>query len=269
MEIIFKPTASDDHPDPFPALMQLWQRLPSAPETEAEPFGHAFDAGLNGPWVLHARPYVTWVRHVPTSQYTFVSENCRQLLGYSAAELRAGGMALMRDLLHPADAGPFWQIMLEIWQYILALPAGQRPLCQFSCDYRLRRANGTYVRLLEQNTVLPTHEQSAVAHVLTTGTDITHWKKSEVLTATILPAERAAGPEGVTGGSRLRVSNPLSKREKEILKLIAAGYSSKLIADQLCISFHTVNTHRQKMIDKTCSKNTGELIQMAISKQYI
>jgi len=56
---------------------------------------------------------------------------------------------------------------------------------------------------------------------------------------------------------------PLSKREKEVLKLVTAGYSSKHIADQLCISLHTINTHRKKMIGKINTKNTGELVQHA------
>jgi len=61
----------------------------------------------------------------------------------------------------------------------------------------------------------------------------------------------------------------LSKRELEIVRLLAQGYSSKCIADKLFISFHTVNTHRQHMIEKTKTKNTGELIQFATSRGLI
>ncbi len=61
----------------------------------------------------------------------------------------------------------------------------------------------------------------------------------------------------------------LSKRELQIVKLIAAGYKSRDIAKELFISFHTVNTHRQKMIEKTNSKNTGELIQYVMTRKLI
>ena len=61
----------------------------------------------------------------------------------------------------------------------------------------------------------------------------------------------------------------LSKRELEIVKLMAEGYSSKLIADKLFISFHTVNTHRQRIIEKTNSKNTGGVVQFAVSHGLI
>jgi DNA-binding CsgD family transcriptional regulator len=45
----------------------------------------------------------------------------------------------------------------------------------------------------------------------------------------------------------------LTKREKEILKLVVKGYSSKQIADALFISHHTVTTHR---------KNIGRKIEL-------
>ena len=61
----------------------------------------------------------------------------------------------------------------------------------------------------------------------------------------------------------------LNKRELEIVKLLAEGYSSKLIADKLFISFHTVNTNRQKIIEKTHSKNTGGVVQFAVSHGLI
>lgn len=55
----------------------------------------------------------------------------------------------------------------------------------------------------------------------------------------------------------------LTKREKEILQLISDGNVSKQIADQLSISVHTVNTHRQNIIEKMEVTNTAEAIQLA------
>jgi DNA-binding NarL/FixJ family response regulator len=42
----------------------------------------------------------------------------------------------------------------------------------------------------------------------------------------------------------------LTKRETEILKLLVDGYSYKMIADECCISFATVNTHVNKIYRK-------------------
>jgi DNA-binding CsgD family transcriptional regulator len=58
--------------------------------------------------------------------------------------------------------------------------------------------------------------------------------------------------------------NPqLSRREIEILGLLAKGMLSKEIADRLFISVNTVNNHRQKIIEKMDVANTSEALSYA------
>ena len=52
----------------------------------------------------------------------------------------------------------------------------------------------------------------------------------------------------------------LSKREIEILRLIARGYDSKNISDKLFISVNTVNNHRQNILRKTKTDNTTQAL---------
>lgn len=61
----------------------------------------------------------------------------------------------------------------------------------------------------------------------------------------------------------------LSDREKEVLKLIAEGYTSKQIADLLTISVKTVMAHRTNIMEKLGIRNRSELIRYAISKGLI
>lgn len=64
----------------------------------------------------------------------------------------------------------------------------------------------------------------------------------------------------------LRSSGELfSKREREVLNLLAQGKSSKHIASALRIAERTVETHRKNMIEKAQIKNTAELIAHAAS----
>lgn len=56
----------------------------------------------------------------------------------------------------------------------------------------------------------------------------------------------------------------LSKREIEVLKLIAEGYTAEKIADKIFTSRRTVETHRQNILEKTKAKNTANLIVYAI-----
>ena len=62
---------------------------------------------------------------------------------------------------------------------------------------------------------------------------------------------------------------PLTKREIEILKLIASGYSNQEIANILYISYNTVDTHRKNIMHKLAIKNTAGLVRYAIEKGLI
>jgi len=56
----------------------------------------------------------------------------------------------------------------------------------------------------------------------------------------------------------------LSKREKEILKLISLGKTNKQIGELLLISTLTVKTHRRNIINKLRTNKTSELTRIAI-----
>jgi DNA-binding NarL/FixJ family response regulator len=61
----------------------------------------------------------------------------------------------------------------------------------------------------------------------------------------------------------------LTKREKEILKLIAEGLTNMQISQQLFISIDTVDTHRKNLYTKLSIKNTAALIRYAVENGII
>jgi len=61
----------------------------------------------------------------------------------------------------------------------------------------------------------------------------------------------------------------LSRREKEILKLIIDEYTTKEIAEKLFISFGTVETHRRNIINKLGVRNTAGLVRMAVEYKLV
>ncbi len=63
-------------------------------------------------------------------------------------------------------------------------------------------------------------------------------------------------------------SNPLTIREREVLKLIAEGLPNKEIADVLCISVRTVEHHRTNIMKKLNIKHTANLVKYAIQEGY-
>ncbi len=61
----------------------------------------------------------------------------------------------------------------------------------------------------------------------------------------------------------------LTSREREVLQLIAEGFTNRRIADILCISIKTVQAHRANLMRKLNLHDRGDLIKYAIQKKII
>ena len=64
-------------------------------------------------------------------------------------------------------------------------------------------------------------------------------------------------------------TNSLTSREREVLQLIAEGYTNTEIAEILCLSIKTVQSHRTNLMSKLDLHDRGELIKYAIQKKII
>lgn len=64
-------------------------------------------------------------------------------------------------------------------------------------------------------------------------------------------------------------NNPLTRSELEIVRLIGQGLTTKEIASQRHLSFHTVITHRRNIFKKVGVSNVSELVMYAIRKGII
>ena len=61
-------------------------------------------------------------------------------------------------------------------------------------------------------------------------------------------------------------ADPLSDREREILRLLALGYTNQEIAKQLYISVRTAETHRARIMQKLRLTTRAELVRVAIER---
>jgi len=75
--------------------------------------------------------------------------------------------------------------------------------------------------------------------------------------------------EGGTSVKSKSSWDTLTKREREILKLIAEGYKNREIADYLCISEKTVVKHRANLMKKLDIHNVSALTTYAASKGLV
>ena len=61
----------------------------------------------------------------------------------------------------------------------------------------------------------------------------------------------------------------LSRREKDIVDLLSKGKSTQEIADELFLSFLTVQTHRRNILQKYKTKNVAELIAILLKNNLL
>jgi DNA-binding NarL/FixJ family response regulator len=75
--------------------------------------------------------------------------------------------------------------------------------------------------------------------------------------------------EGKESSQAVSSWDTLSQREREVLKLIAEGFKNKEIAEELCISFKTVEKHRANLMKKLDLHNAAALTVYAVEKGLV
>ncbi len=93
-------------------------------------------------------------------------------------------------------------------------------------------------------------------------------RKGKVYLSPLLTEELTGKVFRSGGAAGEKPEDLLTTREKEVLKLIADGKTSKEIADLFNISIRTVQHHRANMMRKLKIRKVAELIKYAIRKKY-
>lgn len=144
--------------------------------------------------------------------------------------------------------------------------------CKVSYNFRFKTADG-YRLFNHQALILTTDENNNFIKSLNIHTDISHLaqKNNYKFSVIGLGGEPSYLNMDVyeTESANSPADKLFSKRELEVIALIAKGYGSARIAASLCISVDTVKTHRKNILGKSGCKNASELIAMSMSEGWI
>jgi DNA-binding CsgD family transcriptional regulator len=195
--------------------------------------------------------------------YLLKSSKFKKMLGYIKPEdIENDDMELFHRIIHPDDLPFVLETENEAYLFYKNLPSSEKKNYKLVYDFRVKNTQGIYMRFIHQFVVL---EQDRLG------------KSWLALIVTDLIAERATNDKpqrrmiNIKTGKLYLFNNDdefnsgtlLTKRETEILGLIAQGMDSQEISERLFISFNTVNNHRQNILLKTRSENTTQALLYA------
>ena len=196
-------------------------------------------------------------------EHVFASYNFNNLFGYDMKELEEGGNEFFNSRVHPEDFIDLLRCSIRLFEFLLATPKERRSQMKAINEYRVLNSKNQYVRVIEQHQSLELDRKGNLW--LTLGiidmspnqdgstavrSQIVDFKTGELIR---LPDEKKMRTDPVI----------LSLRERQVLEMVKEGLLSKEISERLFISVHTVNTHRQRILEKLNANNSQEAIRYA------
>ncbi|MEO6329344.1 MAG: LuxR C-terminal-related transcriptional regulator [Ginsengibacter sp.] len=196
-----------------------------------------------------------------------MSKEVEDVLGYQAAEF---DIPFMNDKLHPDDRSWFLAIGSCIVDFFSQLTIEKLMKYKVRYDIRFRKKNGEYARILYQGILLEHDQNGRFLRTLSVHSDITYLKQEgKPVLSFIGMDDEPSFLDVASNNIFIESKDDLTRRERQVLKLLIDGKLSKEISIILKISKQTVDTHRKNMLHKKNLGNTGELIGKAIRYGWI
>ena len=215
-------------------------------------------------------PGVIYLQNFETQQYLFISEGSASITGYTNTEMMALGREYILSRIHPEDMETYASSHFKRFiEFIENLSASEIKKCRFSVNYRFKRKDGEYIKVLQQYVILEVNEAGYPLLSLGILTDITLHKTDDKMIFSTAFYDKKKGFEVISTESYPQEQLAITKREYEVIRFIRQGLSSKQIADKMYLSGHTVNAHRRNILRKTGCKNSAELIAYSIHHNLI
>ncbi|WP_034041553.1 LuxR C-terminal-related transcriptional regulator [Wocania ichthyoenteri] len=203
--------------------------------------------------------------------FEFISKNIKACLGVDKNELKARGMRYFWSKMHPDDLELWLKALNELMNFTLNNTSiDDRKKMSYTWNYRLKNAKDNYVNVIQNTTPLEFDSDDkpiiGLAHYTVLDSKI---KLDITATAKILNANSEYETIYFNNFSQKLLSDGISNRERDIIRLLLLNKSSKAIAENLSISSHTVDTHRRNILKKLNISSTGELVALLKLKNTI
>ena len=161
----------------------------------------------------------------------------------------------IEKLVHPDDWEVVRRIDKKVWEFLNTLPEEEKLTYKYIYELRILE-RGKYVRMIYQMRILAFKEDNFLAMGII---DIAPEQSAN--TSVRFQIKNCLTDEIVPFAIESAADTLLTSREREVLALAKEGMFSKEISKKLNISIHTVNRHRQNILEKLQVDNMIEAVK--------
>ena len=161
----------------------------------------------------------------------------------------------IENLVHPDDLEVVRRIDKKVWEFLDTLPEEEKLTYKYIYEMRVLD-RGKYVRMIYQMRILAFKDDNFLGMGI-----IDLAPEQSANTSVRFQIKNCLTDEIVPFAIETATDTLLTPREREILALAKEGMFSKEISEKLNISIHTVNRHRQNILEKLQVDNMIEAIR--------
>ena len=174
---------------------------------------------------------------------------------YVTEDIQASDKLNIEKLVHPDDLEVVRRIDKKVWEFLDTLPEEEKLTYKYIYEMRVLD-RGKYVRMIYQMRILAFKDDNFLGMGI-----IDLAPEQSANTSVRFQIKNCLTDEIVPFTIETATNTLLTPREREILALAKEGMFSKEISEKLNISVHTVNRHRQNILEKLQVDNIIEAIR--------
>lgn len=224
---------------------------------------------VTSPLFNYAIPFV-YLLDLTTGEYLAISNLMTNMLGHAPEGFLKKGVDFTLEIYQPQHLKIFnEEIFPDRLEMIKKIPFYEHPNYIFNHNFQFKNKKGEFINVVQRSCFIKSDENNNPLFSLGVVSNISHFETKTPITQVI---EKTNSPNTFNGIETVfkksyflkKEDSLFTKREKELLPLLADGLCSKEIADKLCISEYTVINHRRNMMLKTNSHNVTQLVSYAL-----
>jgi PAS domain S-box-containing protein len=180
----------------------------------------------------------------------WINDFFRKKMGFTNQDLKKKSPDEFLELFHPKSLKQFSH---RIQHYDEIDDEGTKTV------YQLKTKSGSWIHLLTSTRINERNSDGTLKTLLGYAVEV----DAKELDRHLRKIKELQSKQGIA------LSDKLSIRERDIVRLIANGFTDKEISEILKISYHTTKTHRKRIISKLGLKNTAALVKFAVENGIV